>query len=125
MKIGGAGVWLQRDAVERTDIHAVFASSAIIGDHLRFWDLLGLHSVNQCACRILDAGNRAVNGANTALDTAFRMDLEGDLFTSIDGVGGAFLLANSAANAGVSNEVGHVSRQAALGWVPMGGKVGL
>jgi hypothetical protein len=107
MQIRRARVGLQRNAVKGTDIHAVLARRAIVGDHLGFGNLLQGDAINEIAGRILDAGYRTKNRADSALNTPLRMNLKGDLFTTLNGIRRALLLANATTDTCVCDEISH------------------
>src|SRR4030095_13089029 len=104
------GIVDQVDAVEGTNVDAELAARAEVPVHDGLGDVLGPHLLDQLPLLILDAGDRAVAGADRAIDAAVRMD---DVLFALfcgDRVGRAFDLADPTADARVGDEMRHKSR---------------
>ena len=110
MIIWRAWIGLQGDAVERTDINAIFARGTIVGNDLRLGDFLQRNTADENAILILDTRNGAVDGTDATLDTTLGMDLEDGFFSAGNRVRRTLLLADTATDASLGDEIGHDSR---------------
>src|ERR1051325_10825159 len=104
------------DALEGADVDAELAPGAELLDDLGFGDFLRLDARDVVAVLVLDGVDRAVNAADGAVDAALSVDVELALGRSPDRVGGAFDLANAAADALVGDEMGYESAASLHEW---------
>src|SRR5206468_11900176 len=108
------------DALERADVDAELASRAELLDHLRLRDLLRLHARDVIAVLILDRVDRAIDAADGAVDAALGMDVVLPASSPPYRVRGALDLADAAADALVSDEMGHSVAQCTVLVKPAG-----
>src|SRR5262249_12676209 len=97
----------QVDAVERADVDAELAARAEVPVHDGFRDVLRLDLLDEDPRVVLDAGDRAVPGADRAVDAAIGVDDEFLVLVARDRVGRALDLADPAADARLGDEMRH------------------
>ena len=95
------------NAVKRANIDAKLTARAIIENHLRLRDLTRLDAGDEISVLVLNAGYRAVDRADTAINAAFRVDDILLLRLAADRVHRTLQLANRAPNTRIRNEISH------------------
>ena len=97
------------NAVKRTDIDAKFAAGTVVHDDFGLRDVLWLDTLDEIAVLVFDAGYGTENRADPAIDAVFLVNGIQLFGFAADGVDRTLQLANTAANTGVINEIGHES----------------
>ena len=100
-------IFLHVNAVERTDIDTKLTTRAIVHDDLRLWDLAGLDARDEVAVLILNAGDRAIDRTHPTVDATFGVNHIQLFRPAADRVNRTLQLTDSAADAGVRNEIRH------------------
>jgi hypothetical protein len=99
------GAGLHGNTVKGTDINAEFAGGAGFGIDFGFRNGQGFNLLNSFAFRINNGFDRAMNAADTAIDTKSWINVEHRLFFARDRFRGAFNFAKCAADASAENGV--------------------